>query len=215
MTNVGLVQFGGWLLAASFAAGAVHAATQDAPTADTPVVTDCDRLAAHPEDQQRVAPGVEREQIDLPIATAACERALVATPGSARARYQYARLLFYAGRNDRAVAEMQRAADDGYPQAQFVFGTFVTRHRPGAPTDICVAERYWRQSASGGRQAARIQYLRYATKGRFDGCAGTLDVAKRRELLAVATAAAHDFYERLVIEDLTDALAARPERDRT
>ena len=110
---------------------------------------------------------------------------------------------------------MQRAADEGYAQAQFVFGTFVTRHRPGAPTDICVAERYWRQSAAGGRQAARIQYLRYATKGRFDGCAGTLDAAQRRELLGVATAAAHDFYERLVIEDLTDALAARPDRERT
>jgi TPR repeat protein len=192
--------------------GATPAATPTSaapPPAAAPAITECDRRAAHPEDQQRVAPGVERGQIDLPVAIAACEQAVSAAPADARQRYQLARLLFYAGQNARAVDEMRRAADGGYPQAQFVYGTFVVRGRPGAPTDVCVAERYWRGSADGGRQAARIQYLRHALKGRFDGCAGRLDDAQLKTLLDTASRDARDFYERLLVEDLTEALAAR------
>lgn len=182
------------------------AATPGAPAAR---VTDCDRQAAHPEDPGRVAPGVERGAIDLPRATAACERAVASDPADARARYQLARLRFYAGDSGRAVEEMKRAADAGYAQAQFVYGTFVARGRPGAPRDPCIAEEYWRRSADGGRQAARIQYLRYSLKGRFDGCESRRSADGLREMLRTATAEAGDFYERLVIEDLTEALAAR------
>lgn len=177
--------------------------------AGAPAVTDCDRQASHPEDPNRVAPGVERKDIDLVAATAACEQALATEPGNARARYQLARLLFYGNQNSQAVAEMKRAADAGYPQAQFVFGTFVARMRPGAPTDICVAEDYWRNSAAGGRQAARVQYLRYTLKGRFDDCAGRLPEARLLEMLETAAGAASDFYERLVLEDLTEGFRAR------
>lgn len=44
--------------------------------------------------------------------------------------------------------------------------------RPGAPTDPCLAESYWRRSAARGRQAARVQYLRYTLQGKFQRCAG-------------------------------------------
>ena len=172
-------------------------------------LSDCDRLAAHPEDPQRVGPGVERGQIELPVAIAACERAATAPGATPRFRYQLARLLFYANQNERAVAEMRRAADDGYPQAQFVFGTFITRGRPGAPTDVCLAESYWKRSAGGGRQAARVQYLRYTLKGRFDGCAGRAGDDELLAMLEAATGAAKDFYEGLIVEDLGEALVAR------
>jgi hypothetical protein len=202
--------------AAAAAAGVLALFGAQAAAAPAPVapaaaraVTACDRMAAHPEDQQRVAPGVERAQIDLPAATRACEQAVAADPVDARQRYQLARLLFYASENTRAVDEMRRSADGGYAQAQFVFGTFVVRNRPGAPTDICVAEKYWRGAADGGRQAARVQYLRYALKGRFDGCSGVLADPQLRNLLDTASREAKDFYERLLVEDLTEALAAR------
>jgi hypothetical protein len=191
------------LLAGMLAAGPASGALEADPVAD------CDRQAAHPEDPGRVTPGVERKDIDLPAATAACERAVAAAPSNARVRYQYARLLFYGEQNARAVEEMRRAADAGYAQAQFVFGTFVARGRPGAPADICVAEHYWRHSAAGGRQAARVQYLRYTLKGRFDGCADRLPDAGLRAMLDTAAQSARDFYERIVLEDLAEALAAR------
>lgn len=197
-------------LFAAIACTLVALASVPAGAAGTPApVADCDRQAAHPEDPNRVTTGVARKDIDLPAATKACELAVAAEPGNARARYQLARLLFYADQNARAIEEMQRSADAGYPQAQFVFGTFVARNRPGAPTDLCVAEDYWRKSAAGGRQAARIQYLRYTLKGRFDGCAGRLPDAQLRAMLDDAARAAGDFYERLLIEDLTAGLDAR------
>jgi tetratricopeptide (TPR) repeat protein len=80
--------------------------------ADT-VITECDRLAAHPEDPQKVTPGINQKDIDYPKAIAACEQALVVNPNDPRARYQLARVLFYTNQNERAVAEMKRAADAG------------------------------------------------------------------------------------------------------
>ncbi|MEZ5486388.1 MAG: ASCH domain-containing protein [Steroidobacteraceae bacterium] len=173
------------------------------------VANECDRRAAHPEDQMRVGPGVERAKIDLPAAISACERVLAAEPANARARYQLARVLFYSNQNDRAVTEMRRSADDGYPQAQFVYGTFIARNRPGAPTDICLAESYWRRSAAGGRQAARVQYLRYSLQGRFAACRDAASEEAQLTMLDAAASAARDFYETLLVEDIGSAVATR------
>jgi len=169
-------------------------------------VTACDRIAAHPDDPDRVAPGVERAAIDLESALATCAAEAARDPANARTRYQLARLLFYAGQGERAVAEMRAAADAGYPQAAFVYGTFISRGREYAPTDICLTERYWLQSANGGRQAARVQYVRFALQGRFDGCANRASHADMTAMMTTAGTEARDFYERLLIEDLSEAL---------
>jgi TPR repeat protein len=168
--------------------------------------TECDRVASHPDDPGRAAPGVERSAIDLPAALATCEAELRRDPTNARTRYQVARLLFYSGDSARAVAEMRTAADAGYPQAAFVYGTFISRGRENAPGDICLAERYWLQSARGGRQAARVQYVRFALKGRFAGCKAGASHADMTNMMSVAATEARDFYERLLIEDLSEAL---------
>lgn len=177
-----------------------------APLALGAEATDCDRVASHPDDPGRAAPGVERSAIDLPSALATCEAELKRDPANARTRYQVARLLFYSGDSARAVAEMRSAADAGYAQAAFVYGTFISRGREGAPADICLTERYWRQSAAGGRQAARVQYVRFALKGRFDGCARNASRAEMTGMIDTAAREARDFYERLLIEDLGEAL---------
>ncbi|MCC6171892.1 MAG: ASCH domain-containing protein [Gammaproteobacteria bacterium] len=194
-------------LAAALLFCAAAASMPRAGAAD--VANECDRLAAHPEDPQRISAGVERERIDLPVAIAACERVLAAEPANARARYQLARILFYSNQNARAVEEMRRAADGGYAQAQFVFGTFITRSRPGAPTDPCLAESYWRRSAAGGRQAARVQYLRFTLQGRFAACRDVAPEEEQLAMLEAATSAARDFYETLLVEDIGTAFAAR------
>ena len=167
----------------------------------------CDRLASHPDDPGRVAPGVATAQMDKPTALEACRAAVELEPRNARSRYQLARVLFYGGQNAPAIEQMRIAADAGYPQAQFVFGTFVARGREGAPQDICLAERYWRSAASG-RQAARVQYVRHALTGRFAGCADVATHGELEAMLSRAAAEARDFYERLLIDDLTEALAA-------
>ncbi|HKZ73847.1 MAG TPA: hypothetical protein VJ011_07280 [Steroidobacteraceae bacterium] len=171
------------------------------------VVTECDRLAAYPDDPDRVGPGVARENADVPKALAACEADVVAQPDNARLRYQLARMLFYSNESKRAVEEMRAAADRGYAQAQFVFGTFVSNRRPGAPSDICLTEKYWLDAARGGRQAARVSYVRHFLKGRFEGCPIHASKAEMRKLLDTAAASATDFYERLLIEDLSERLS--------
>jgi TPR repeat protein len=184
------------------ATGATPASTQG-----TAAVTECDRLAAYPDDPHRVGPGAPREDIDLPRARAACEADVAAQTGNPRLRYQLARILFYQGDTRRAVDEMRRAADLGYAQAQFVYGTFISKQRPDAPTDICLTERYWLASAKGGRQAARVSYVRHFLKGKFEGCRIHASREEMRQLIDTAAANATDFYERLLIEDLSERLA--------
>lgn len=170
--------------------------------------TECDRMASNPEDPDRVATGVERKDIDLAKAIAVCESELAADSANARTRYQLARVLFYAGETERAAKEMQAAADAGYRQAQFVFGALISNRRSDAPTDICVAERYWLLAARNGRQAARVSYVRHFLNGRFDSCKRTADLAEMNRFLTEAASAASNYYEGMLIEDLTTRLGA-------
>lgn len=170
--------------------------------------TECDRMASNPEDPDRVAPGVERKDIDLPKAITVCDAQLAADPTNVRTRYQLARVLFYAGQTGRAAAEMQRSADAGYRQAQFVFGALVSNKREHAPADICVAEHYWLLSARNGRQAARVSYVRHFLNGRFDSCKRGADLAEMKKFLAESASAAGNYYEGMLIEDLGTRLGA-------
>lgn len=174
-----------------------------------PVATECDRLASHPEDPDRVAPGVPGSRVDVATALAACAAEVARHPDDPRQRYQYARVLAYSGDGRRASAEMKRAADEGYRQAAFVYGLFVDRGRPDAPTDICVAEDYWLRAARAGRQAARVIYVRSVFRGRFATCPVQASATEIGQLLEAAAADARDFYERLLIDELRDRLAER------
>ena len=177
--------------------------------ASVAAVTDCDRLASHPEDPDIVAPGVPSSKVDLPKAVAACTAAVDADPENARERYQLARVLAYSGDTARAADEMKRAADEGYRQAQFVYGLFVDRQRPGAPTDICIAEDYYLKAARNGRQAARLLYVQQVFRGRFDGCKVQASATEIGQLLDAAADETQGFYERLLIDELRDRQVER------
>jgi TPR repeat protein len=172
------------------------------------VPTECDRMTSNPEDPDRVAPGVERKDIDLARAIAVCEAQYATDPANVRSRYQLARVLFYAGQSERAVREMKAAADAGYRQAQFVYGALVSNRRDHAPADICVAEHYWLMSARNGRQAARVSYVRHFLNGRFDSCKVQADQAEMKRFLDEAAAASSNYYEGMLIEDLGTRLGS-------
>ncbi len=181
----------------------VHAAAEE-PTA-------CDTVASHPEDPHRIAPGQPTADIDLPSAIKICRNDTDENPDNARIRYQLARVLFYSGKYDEAMVEMRLAADGGHAQAQFIYGIFVIKNRPGAPTDSCVAERYWQSSAEGGRHAASVHYAVQRLRGTFAQCA---DPATKEDLARWLTAATQSapagysgYYQRLFIEDLSYRLA--------
>jgi len=169
-------------------------------------VTECDRLASNPEDPDRRAPPVPREKVDLKRAIAVCEAQVAQTPGDLRAHYQLARVLVYAGQNDRGVAEMKKTADLGDRQAQFVYGLLISRHRAAAPTDFCIAEQYWFKSARQGRQAARVSYVHHAVRGLFAGCKLQATTSDMRGFLVAAKQDAESYFEKLLIDDLSEDL---------
>lgn len=183
-----------------------------AAAAPTDPVTDCDRLAANPEDPDRLAPAVPREKADLPRAIAACEAEVARNAANARARYQLARVLFYANDTKRAMEEMKKAADAGYRQAQFVYGLLIDNKRPDAPTDICITEQYWLKSARAGRQAARVSYVRHVVKDKFAACTLGSTPAELKQFLDAALAESDNYYQRLLIDDLNEQLALRSTR---
>ncbi len=175
-------------------------------------ITRCDELAAHPEDPDRVSAGRATADIDLAEARRTCEQDLAASPQNARLRYQLSRVLFYAGEHGDAMTQMRQAADGGHRQAQFVYGVFVVRQRPHAPADICVAEHYWRLSALAGREAAPVNYVLQHLRGSFDACEVKPARAELMRWLEAAQAQAPEgypgYYQRLLIEDLLQRLAA-------
>lgn len=168
----------------------------------------CAELASYPADPDRVAPGVATQDLDFERALTACGAAVEADPSDARSRYQLGRLQFYSGQTKAAMATIRRAADDGYRQAQFVFGSLVSNGRPDAPKDICLTERYWLEAARAGRQAARVGYVRHTLRGRFEGCRLGARAGELAELMAAAGEAADDYYERLLVEDLSREVAS-------
>ena len=133
-------------------------------------VTACDRLAANPPDPDRVTTGVERIDVDLPAAIAACERARVSYPEEARFSYQLGRVYFYDGQTGKALESFNRAIDLNYRQAKFLLGLIMTRGYGGVPDDVCRVERLWRGAAEQNHANAQVSYVDFALKGRFDDC---------------------------------------------
>jgi tetratricopeptide (TPR) repeat protein len=109
-------------------------AQQSGPEATT--ATECDRLASHPFDPQRVAEGVIFENIDTAAAIAACDKAISLDGNSGRLRTERARTHLrvasaakaagdeqkFAQNQDDALADLKVAMTLGYPFAFQVMG---------------------------------------------------------------------------------------------
>ncbi len=190
-------------LMAAVAAGAAASAAEPQPTA-------CDLLASHPEDPDRVAPGIARRDIvDLPRTVQTCRADLKAAPGNARLNYQLARVLFYAGQAEEAIRRMQEAADAGHRQAQFVYGLMISNRRVPTANFPCDAELYWRRAARAGHQAARVSQARLWLKHVMflrNYCRDVATPAEVRAFLDEAAKAAGNYYEGMLIEDLGEKL---------
>jgi hypothetical protein len=214
-------------LALALALGAVFAAAIPAPVlaaepAGTPVapfdaskysqaVTDCDRVASHPEDPHRVAPGRERPEIDLPKAIEICRAAVQADPKNPRLNYLYGRVLGYSGRGAEGLANRQAAVDADYPQALFVIGYITLFGMNQQPQDTCKAGELLRRSALQGRVAGQLGFPRYVLAGMFDACPVRKD---RQEMLGFVAAARKqfkgDYYQGLLADMLDEDLKKRP-----
>lgn len=173
-------------------------------------VTPCDRAAAHPNDPEKVTPGLEREAIDIPRAIKLCAKAVAADPDNPRLNYQLARLYGYSGRHAEGEPYRLKALLAGYPQSLFVTGYILTIGWEGVPKDACLGAELVLKSAQAKRFAGLVGFPHYVVNGAYDGCPVRKDKAEMAGFLKEAKPLASDFYERILIENLEARVAALP-----
>jgi TIR domain/Sel1 repeat len=147
------------------------AADEDAinqSTAAEAPLTDCDRLAADPDDNQKHAhaPGVDFEDLDADSAILACKAALDRWPQEARFAYQYGLALVKAGDEAEAVAWFRKAAVQGHAAAQNSLGRMYCDGRGGLAEDEAEAARWFRKAAEQGYAVAQYDLGRMYESGR-------------------------------------------------
>lgn len=126
-------------------------------TAAAPTLDSCDRLAAHPNDRDRVRAGVRFAELDAAAAIAACESALAADPDQARLHFQYARALHKSGRLPEALRAHRRAARQGYAAAAYALG-LIMRDSKVLPGNERKAFAWVKRAADGGHVLAQFTF---------------------------------------------------------
>jgi hypothetical protein len=119
----------------------------------TDIVQECDVLAAHPSDPQRVSEGVADDRIVARLAIVACETAIKADAADPRHVFQLGRALLASGRKADATPQFQKAADRGYAAAWAYLGD-AYQFGYGVPVDLEKARGAYIKSVQGGFQAA-------------------------------------------------------------
>ncbi len=146
-------------------------------------VTHCDRLATHPDDPDRNTAGLEREEIDLGAAEAACRAAVEAEPRRAREHYHLARVLYYSDKIEEGMKELTIASDAGYRQAIFVLGYI---HSDGkVKRDDCRAGELFLRGVSLEHPWSGAHLVEKAIAGRFKNCSfklGDIDLEQAMRL---------------------------------
>ena len=165
-------------------------------------ITGCDRLASHPDDPFKVSPGVDRGDIDLPAAIAACELAVAREPGNPRLRYQLGRVYGYAGQGEKGVVHREAAIAGDYPQALFVVGYLHLEGLNKATKDPCRAAELVHRSALFGRLAGLVGYPMWVMEGRFAGCTTPQDPREMAAFLDAAAKSTGDFYVNSLVTEL-------------
>jgi len=170
-------------------------------------VTECDRLATHKSDPDKVvATGVSGKDVS-PAAIGACREAVAAEPDNLRFRYHLARALAENGRAAEGHADMHLAAAGGYRQAQFVLGYLYDEGMQGLPADPCAAAPLWRSAAQQGLMAALLSFPHHVVHGRFDTCEINPDKDELRSMLQKAQTMGPDYYQWMIIKDVLAELA--------
>jgi len=121
---------------------------------DTPVAeTECDRLAADPEDPRKAGPGVKFDKISADEAVRACRNAVQRHPDIPRFEFQLGRALLAAKQGSEAVRWLGKAARAGHVFAMIYLGnaySSASPQVPGVAKDNSEALRWYRSAAETG-----------------------------------------------------------------
>lgn len=145
--------------------------TEAADSLPSDLVTDCDRLAANPEDpqHQRSVAGVLINQIDIVPAQKACDDAMRQYPNVVRFIYQAGRIAAAQKDYERARQLYEKAATDGEAGSMNNLGILFLNGQ-GVAKDLAEARDWYQRAAAAGSAAAM------ANLGRL--YAGGIGVAK-------------------------------------
>lgn len=170
-------------------------------------VTECDRLAAHPSDPDKLTEGVATAALmqALAPAIAACEQAVAADPDNPRLNYQLGRVLFYNQEYARGFRHVEKAAALGHRQAQFVAGLIYADGQEGfLQPDHCRSLSLWQQAADRGHYAAEVSLSRNYLRGVYERCGTQVKREAIVGYLQSASKKTKSYYEKLLVEYLLE-----------
>lgn len=167
-------------------------------------ITQCDKLAAHFNDPERVTDGVSEKDMDKPAAIAACLAAVKNDPDNPRLNYQLARAYGYSGRHEDSDPYRLKALHAGYPQSLFVIGYISIISWDGRGADPCYGGELVRRSAVAGRFAGLVGFPHYVQMGVFDECSAypRIDQDEIARFLERAKNETDDYYHLILIDNL-------------
>jgi TPR repeat protein len=124
-------------------------------TSPPDLITDCDWLAAYPDDLQRpkIVPGVLLSHIDVALALAACNEAVSKYPDIGRFSYQLGRVLLEAKDYSAAYKQYERAIRLGSTAALNNIGLLYLNGQ-GVPQDYAEARRWLEKAIAAGEPGA-------------------------------------------------------------
>ena len=117
-------------------------------------VTQCDKLAAHPDDPKKLATGVSWDQLGNMEALDACSLEINRQPSNPRIQYQYGRVLDKQKLYAEAIVWYQKAAQQGYTAAQNSLG-YAYEWGQGIEMDMQKAIHWYQQAAEQGHAQAQ------------------------------------------------------------
>lgn len=125
------------------------------------LLTECDSLAAAPDDPEKIGAGVAPAAMDTHRAIAACH----ALSGDSRSDYLLGRAYEVAGQFDAAAAAYRQSADQNYGAAQAALAALYDAGR-GVGADPAEAVRWYRKAAGQGIPAAETTLGAHYEQGR-------------------------------------------------
>jgi len=130
-------------------AAAGHASLDFPPDRSDAVAQQCDQLADHPSDPQRIGDGVVLEKIQIDQALPVCEQAATRQPERPRYQFLFGRVLDAAKRLPEAAAQYTAADQGGYALASFSLGELY-HEGVGVPKDLGHAQRLLFRAGNAG-----------------------------------------------------------------
>lgn len=171
-------------------------------------ITQCDVLASHFNDLERVTTGVTQDEMDKPAAIEACLKAVASDPDNPRLNYQLARAYAYSGLHEESDPYRIKALNAGYPQSLFVIGYIRLEGWDGRGSDACYGGELIRRSAHAGRFAGLVGFPHYFQMGKFENCEEypKIDKDEINGFLEKAQESTDDYYHLILIDNLKSGM---------